>query len=658
MSLEITTSHTSTPSCASYRTSKTPLSPSEILTPRLHAEDAALPDAEGTLTDKECGDLFQNLDADKDGKLTLTELTAAMELEGRRLKISDEGSPRIETMCKSLWRDATSDSIDVKEFLSLARSWQIPSQRRVTESVDGAAVAYERRLPLKRRLLAHWSVEGPMSTFVMCIVGLQIALGIYYLVHTYDSSFYPLLGSGVVVAKGAAGVLYPSLALVLLSSSRRLGTALRGWGWPSRFINWDRSQNFHIILGWTILIAATIHGLAHLSGTFVQAAQHPDNGLLEAQGFPVPITYSKMVATRAGTAGILSLALLFAVVITAHGRARRRHFNMFQLTHLLIFAFVVTLLVHSSQGLIQPPVLGYWLIAPMLVVLWDRLGRIYQMSRRVPGVSVRLSSNSLCVVSIPEASVPWKYSPGQYVLLRCQEVSWWEWHPFTIVGAFAEAIDGQGQNSFDRTTANAIEIYMKDSGDWTKAIYQRCEKGKPMTFTVDGPFGSPAASMDDFDHLIVIGANVGITPYAGWVPAISNKQIMDLHWIVRDRSAFEWFSDLLNENKRDSVYIHTYVTAQPPESPVAHACRYLNERYRTLSQPHSLLTGLDCQTRFGRPNLQRVFDTAISRLPAGFSGRVGVFFCGPNYLGMEISDRCSLERARSGLRWEFKGEVF
>jgi predicted ferric reductase len=490
----------------------------------------------------------------------------------------------------------------------------------------------------------------------MCVVGLQIALGIYYLVHIYDSSLYAVLGNGLVVAKGAAGVLYPSLALVLLSSSRRLGTVLRGWGWPSRFINWDRSQVFHIVLGWTILVAATIHGLAHLSGTFVQAADHPTDPLLAQHGFPVPISYSKMVATRAGIAGILSLAILFAIVATAHGRVRRHYFNVFQLTHLLVFAFVVTLLVHSSQGLIQSPVLGYWLIVPMLVVLWDRLGRAYQMANKVPGVTVRLSSNSLCIITIPVQSVPWKYSPGQYVLLRCSEVSWWEWHPFTIVGVSRQ--DTAGPDAADAGQVTAIEIYMKVSGDWTQRLYTRCERSETLTFNVDGAFGSPAAAMSDFDHLIVIGANVGITPYAGWVSALGDKQIMDLHWIVRDRSAFEWFSDLLNETRRGSLSVHTYVTAQPAQSPVTYACRYLIEGYRTVSQPRSLITGLDCQTRFGRPNLESVFTTAIARLPEGFKGRVGVFFCGPNYLGMEISDRCSLERVRSGLRWEFKGEVF
>ena len=636
----------SEPASASPRSRLEPRSPSEILTPRLHVDEATAAEGVWSLTDAECSELFHSLDTNKDGKLTRAELTSALELEARHLRLDHAGCPRIDTICASLWRCAASDCVDADEFLQLARSWHIPSQTKVMESVDGAAVAYERQLPLKRRLLAHWSVEGPMSTFVMAVVGLQVALGIYYLVHIHNSPLFAVLGAGLVVAKGAAGVLYPTLALVLLSSSRRLGTALRGWGWPSRFINWDRSQHFHIVMGWTILVAGTIHGLAHLSGTFVQAADHPNDALLQAHGFPVPISYSRMVATRAGTAGILSLAILFAIVVTAHGPFRRRLFNVFQLSHLLIFALVVTLLVHSSQGLIQAPVLGYWLIAPMLAVLWDRLGRTYQMARKAPGVTVRLSSNSLCIISIPVLSVSWTYSPGQYVLLRCPEVSWWQWHPFTIVGV------SQG------VEVRAIEVYMKVSGDWTQAVYSRCERGQALTFSVDGAFGSPAAAMSEFDHLIVIGANVGITPYAGWVSALGERQIMDLHWIVRDRSAFLWFSDLLNETKRGALSVHTYVTAQPAQSPVTYACRYLIEGYRTMSQPRSLLTGLDCQTRFGRPNLESVFATAIARLPAGFTGRVGVFFCGPNYLGMEVSDRCSLERVRSGLRWEFKGEVF
>ncbi len=148
---------------------------------------------------------------------------------------------------------------------------------------------------------------------------------------------------------------------------------------------------------------------------------------------------------------------------------------------------------------------------------------------------------------------------------------------------------------------------------------------------------------------------------AGWMAAAGPQQVADLHWIVRETETFGWFSSLLNQTARvqqGRVRLHTYLTAQQPRLIAQHVCRCLIEQHRTLSFPRSALTGLACRTHFGRPNLERVFLSAQARLPAKFEGRVGVFFCGPHMLGIEISDRCREMRSATGVRYEFKGEIF
>ena len=130
-----------------------------------------------------------------------------------------------------------------------------------------------------------------------------------------------------------------------------------------------------------------------------------------------------------------------------------------------------------------------------------------------------------------------------------------------------------------------------------------------------------------------------------------NERKMDLHWIVRERENLAWFTHLLNESHARSntpVDIHTYVTGRSPTTLLAHVCRTLLERHRTLLDPASVFTGLECQTRYGRPNLEAVFQATAQRLPKDFRGRIGVFFCGAPYLGMEISDRCAMQRSTTG----------
>ena len=646
-----------------------PLSPTTPITPRLHHPPPPNPvSSDSRLTPDEISDLFSALSNDQERSVTRQNLRQALHKEVKDLGL--EGGV-VEALMHHLWK-LDAESLGREEFGQLVTLWDLPSQRLVTEKMDAKSRKYESELPLGRRLLAHWSVEGPMSTFVIFFVGLQIAMGLYYFVHLAQDPRIHVLGWGLAFAKLGSGVLYPSLAFVLFSSSRRLATFLRRWKWISKFINWDRSQYFHAFLGCTILFFGLLHALSHLSGTFVQAVGS-DSPLLP--NFPHPITYRAMIGTRAGITGVIALTLLFLIVATGMERVRHSHFQIFQYTHLLIWPFIALLLVHGTGDLIAPPVLGYWLIVPMLAVLWDRIPRTINMFRPVRNCSFQVIEDNTVVISIPKASVSWPYRPGQYILLRIQEIGFGQWHPFTIVGSTTSKGDILAQ------------IYMRKAGDWSGQVLDRARAGQQMTVTLDGPFGSPAEQFSKYQRLVIVGAGIGVVPYAGWLRDISPQQTVDFYWIVRERVSFTWFSSLLNtfhlksnpSAPKGDVTIRTYATGLAPSSTLQYACRVLLEKYRTINHPTSFITGLECETTYGRPDIAMIFQTAQmaqqkaenqqertneekggrdSGKRAGEDGRIGVFFCGPNYLGMEISDRCRMERSLSGVQWEFVGEVF
>ena len=710
---------------ASFHMSPSARSPSSMrgaagdpVTPRLHHSppDSQLSAVEPPMTPDEVDALFALLDQDHDGRVTRADMQRALTAEATAISM-EHGSATVAHVLHHLWRPEPggveecpgSDHVDRGGFGELVQQWKLPTQTSVTEALDAQSRVYESQLPLGRRLLAHWSVEGPMSTFVMAFVGLQIALGVYYFVDLAKDPRIHVLGWGLAFAKLGAGVLYPSLAFVLLSSSRRLATFLRQWRLLSRFINWDRSQYFHAFLGFTILFFALLHALAHLSGTFVRAVD-ADRTLLP--NFPSsPITYRAMVATRAGVTGILALTTLFALCLTGLPSVRRSRFQLFQYTHLLIWPFIALLLVHGTGDLIQSPVLGYWLIVPMLAVLWDRVPRTVSMFRIKPGCSFRVIEDSTVVLSIPQSAVSWTYKPGQYILLRVPELSRLQWHPFTIVGSTSSSGDD----------ALACEVYIRKAGDWTGALLKRTQEALPCTVTVDGPFGSPCDQLSNYARIVIVGTGIGVTPYAGWLRDLGPGQTVDFHWVVKERVSFTWFAALLNAfhfradaqsdpqlASKGTVSVHTYVTGRAPSDPVQYASRLLLERHRTITHTSSFITGLECETRYGRPDIAKIFQTAkregarppmlrpgqeddkaTARVPAdgeqpeaitvavgeketewennsgedgdggrSSHGRIGVFFCGPNYLGMEISDRCRMEREKSGISWEFVGEVF
>ena len=76
------------------------------------------------------------------------------------------------------------------------------------------------------------------------------------------------------------------------------------------------------------------------------------------------------------------------------------------------------------------------------------------------------------------------------------------------------------------------------------------------SISVDGPFGT--ASEDVFSHEVglLVGAGIGVTPFASILKSIFYKLTEEnttlslkkvyFYWICPEPSAFEWFADLLN----------------------------------------------------------------------------------------------------------------
>lgn len=64
----------------------------------------------------------------------------------------------------------------------------------------------------------------------------------------------------------AADRIDPTLFFLILSMSRYISTFARKSYYLSRFINWDLSQSFHIIISIVAISFASLHAIGHLTG--------------------------------------------------------------------------------------------------------------------------------------------------------------------------------------------------------------------------------------------------------------------------------------------------------------------------------------------------------------------------------------------------------
>jgi NADPH oxidase len=96
---------------------------------------------------------------------------------------------------------------------------------------------------------------------------------------------------------------------------------------------------------------------------------------------------------------------------------------------------------------------------------------------------------------------------------------------------------------------------------------------------IDGPFGSASEDVFKFEVAVLVGAGIGVTPFASILKSIwyrmnypqSRTRLRKVYffWICRDFGSFEWFRSLLlaieAQDLEDHIEIHT--VRCPPSFP-------------------------------------------------------------------------------------------
>ncbi|KAG9289540.1 hypothetical protein G9A89_002313 [Geosiphon pyriformis] len=473
-----------------------------------------------------------------------------------------------------------------------------------------------------------------------------------------------LLGITFPIARSSALVLHVDAAMILFPVCRNLISLIRSTP-LNNVIPFDKNITFHKAIGFSILTFSLVHTVAHWVNFYKISA---------ARGGGIIMWIKLNFTTAPGITGYVMLVSLLIMAYTSMEKPKRQHFNRFWYLHHLFIPFFAAWAFHGASCMIKPDrppyckdIASFWKywIASGTIYIGERIRREIRARHRTYISKVVMHPSRVVEIQIKKEHISTK--AGQYIFLCCPEVSLWEWHPFTLTSAPEE---------------DFISIHVRVVGDFTRALADKlgCDfeaeekkmKKADSTHTrsaylsgidissnnpdlqyvlprvmVDGPFGSASEDVFKFEVAMLVGAGIGVTPFASilksiWYrvnyPTKSTKlRKVYFFWICREYNAFEWFQSLLlaiEEQDIDQfIEIHTYLTGSLRNSEVRNVM--VNED----GNVKDTITGLRAATNFGRPNWNEIFSSMREEYPAT---DIGAFFCGPKLLGKTLHNKCNL----------------
>ncbi|KAJ9613515.1 hypothetical protein H2200_003457 [Cladophialophora chaetospira] len=467
-------------------------------------------------------------------------------------------------------------------------------------------------------------------------------------------------GYGYPIARSAALVLHFDVACVLFPVCRTLislarQTPLNG------IIPFDKNITFHKLVGFSIVIFTWVHTIAHLHNVAQLSAKN-NAGFI---GF-VKLNF----LTGPGWTGYILTITIMLMFFTALDKPRRANFERFWNTHHLFVIFFIFWSIHGVWGFIpadtKPFFYGngsfylYWM-AGGFAYLAERIFREIRGYQKTWITKVIQHPSNVVEIQIKKDRQP-KTRAGQYIFLCCPEVSLWQYHPFTLTSAPEEdylSVHVRMVGNFTKALGKVLGCEGIDAGKEAKGASskvvsddvsggdgeRRLTKLLPRVY-IDGPFGSASEDVFKFETCLLIGAGIGVTPFASILKSIwyrmkdysttkTRLRKVYFFWACRDFGSLEWFKSLLaaieSEDKSHAIEIHAYLTAKITSAQASNIV--LN------SGDTDAITGLRTATNFGRPNWDMVF-RGIRKLHS--PGECGVFFCGPKGLGSELHIKCNM----------------
>ncbi|XP_055125383.1 NADPH oxidase 1 isoform X3 [Symphalangus syndactylus] len=495
--------------------------------------------------------------------------------------------------------------------------------------------------------MGNWVVNHWFSVlFLVVWLGLNVFLFVdaFLKYEKADKYYYTrkILGSTLACARASALCLNFNSMLILLPVCRNLLSFLRGTcSFCSHTLRkqLDHNLTFHKLVAYMICLHTAIHIIAHLFNfdrysrsrqatngslaSILSSLSHDEkkggSWLNPIQSRNTTVEYVTFTSI-AGLTGVIMTIALILMVTSATEFIRRSYFEVFWYTHHLFIFYILGLGIHSIGGIVRgqteesmneshphkcaesfevwddhdshcrcpefeghPPESWKWILAPVILYICERILRFYRSQQKVVITKVVMHPSKVLELQMNKRG--FSMEVGQYIFVNCPSISLLEWHPFTLTSAPEE---------------DFFSIHIRAAGDWTENLIRAFEQQySPIPrIEVDGPFGTASEDVFQYEVAVLVGAGIGVTPFASILKSIWYK--------------FQCADHNLKTKK------------------VGHAA--LNFHKAT-----DIVTGLKQKTSFGRPMWDNEFSTIATSHPKSV---VGVFLCGPPTLAKSLRKCC------------------
>ncbi|KAJ7583931.1 NADPH oxidase isoform 2 [Mycena floridula] len=527
-----------------------------------------------------------------------------------------------------------------------------------------------------------WMInEGARQIFFAVFILFHLLVGLFGFFHYQMkdnlTNSRKIFGLGFPIARTSALLCHVDVIYILLPVCRNLISFLRRTP-LNHFIPFDKNITFHKATGWSLVIWSLVHTLAHVVNVINLSIRGADN-----TGGRIKVFFLLCIEAGPAVTGWIMWIALGAMAWTARESKRRENFERFWYTHHLFIVFFINWQLHGMYCMIKPDrppycsynTIGvfwrYWIVGG-LIWIWERLLREVRARHRTYISKVVQHPSEVFELQIKKDNTTIR--AGDYIFLNCPDISYFQWHPFTLTSAPEE---------------DYISVHIRVAGDFTKALakavgcnFEAKEKsnGKQATINggdsldmtlprvmIDGPFGSASEDFFQYETVMLVGAGIGVTPFASILKTIwyrmnnfnatekpTRLSKVYFTWVIRDFGAAEWFHSLLHaieeQDNMGRIEINIYLTGKIKEDDMN------NIMVHEVGAEKDTITSLRSPSHFGRPNWDKIFGSLVDTHP---STDIGVFFCGPKVLSSTLHRMSNKYSSGStGTRFFFGKENF